>query len=747
MSDPDSSLAYDQPEHDSQDHLPIERVQLGHNGTPLDGQQNWAPAQHAVHGPAANYFGGHNHLPDPAFTRHTNLSVPSLPSHSQKSEYDDVPPLPNFNPSILVDSMNAMHLSDPVPRGTSAMSYSSDPVPRAGTSMSMQSLSPAHRGPYPPRYASTLPSAPNINVTRPLRLRHPTERSHTVDDASLYSSDRHSGLSVDTDLVDMHNYDNQGQSPYPSSESSVAPYSQTPPYPLRQFQVGRQGAQAGLPPAYYPPGPGPTHPGPSRQDEYDYLYAAASDVLGMGLPPPQHHMPVYPAGPAYGSQVSLPVSQSTPYLAPPGSGPYGGSAGMSPYSGPPNPSVPQGLDDPEFELRPSSLQRSASTSVDPRTKKTKAVDLTAPPFTKEYIDQYRQRIKADPDPEAHFLYAKYLIDAAKKIGADAKDQRAVKKYRDLLLQESLKTIRRLAEQKEAYDEAQFFLANCFGTGSLGLQVDHERAYHLYLQAAKQNHAAASYRVAVCNEIGAGTRRDPQRASAFYRKAASLGDTAAMYKLGMILLLGSLGEQKNPREAINWLKRAAEQADEENPHALHELAMLHEMPNSQLVIHDPAYAKSLYEQAARLGYTQSQYKLGQCYEYGTLTCPVDPRRSIAWYTKAAEKGDAEAELALSGWYLTGSEGVLKQSDSEAYLWARKAANKGLSKAEYAVGYYAEVGIGIKQDIEFAKRWYMRAAAQGNKRAMNRLTEMKRMGNKRSNVGRPTRQQAKDECVIC
>ncbi|KAF8558443.1 HCP-like protein [Imleria badia] len=400
-------------------------------------------------------------------------------------------------------------------------------------------------------------------------------------------------------------------------------------------------------------------------------------------------------------------------------------------------------------MRPSatSLHRSGTTaSVNLSTRKTKAVDLTAPPYTKEYIDQYRLRIKADPDPEAHFLYAKYLIEAAKKIGADAKDQRAVKRYRDLLIQESLKTIRRLATQNEPYDEAQFFLANCHGTGMLGLQVDHERAYHLYLQAAKQNNPSAAYRVAVCNEIGAGTRRDPARAAAFYRKAASLGDTAAMYKLGMILLLGSLGEQKNPREAINWLKRAAEQADEENPHALHELAMLHEMPNSQFVVHDPGYAKQLYTQAAHLGYTQSQFKLGQCYEYGALTCPVDPRRSIAWYTKAAEKGYSEAELALSGWYLTGSEGVLKQSDSEAYLWARKAANKGLSKAEYAVGYYAEVGIGIKQDMDFAKRWYMRAAAQGNKRAMTRLTEMKRMGNKRSNVGRPTRQQAKDECVI-
>ena len=336
------------------------------------------------------------------------------------------------------------------------------------------------------------------------------------------------------------------------------------------------------------------------------------------------------------------------------------------------------------------------------------MDVNAPPFTKEYIDQYRQRIKADPDPEAHFKYAKYLIEAAKKIGKDAKDQRAVKKYRDFLIQEALKTIRRLATQNEPYDEAQFFLANCHGTGMLGLPVDHERAYALYLQAAKQNHAAASYRVGVCNEIGAGTRREPPRAAAFYRKAASLGDTAAMYKLGMILLLGTLGTEKNPREAISWLKRAAEQADEENPHALHELALLHEMPNSGLVPHDPAYAKTLFTQAAHLGYSQSQYKLGQCYEYGVLTCPADPRRSIAWYTRAAEKGLSEAELALSGWYLTGSEGVLKQSDSEAYLWARKAANKGLSKAEYAVGYYAEVGIGIKQDIEFAKRWYMRAA---------------------------------------
>lgn len=467
---------------------------------------------------------------------------------------------------------------------------------------------------------------------------------------------------------------------------------------------------------------------PPPPQGYNPLHAAASDVLGMGPPPgPPLSRPIAPPMPSDRSIYAASISSG-----------HSGSSGQMSYQQQPL--------DTDFEPRPSYQRSATSASLTPSSTKSKAVDLNAPPFTKEYIDQYRHRIKADPDPEAHFLYAKYLIDAAKNIRTTHKDQRGAKKYSEALVNESLKVIRRLATQGEAYDEAQFFLANCYGTGALGLQVDHERAYHLYLQAAKQNHAAASYRVAVCNDIGAGTKKEPSRAAAFYRKAASLGDTPGMFKLGMVLLHGSLGEQKNPREAISWLKRAAEQADEDNPHALHELALLYENQSGALVPYDPAYAKSLLTQAAQLGYTPSQYKLGQCYEYGSLTCPVDPRRSIAWYTKAAEKGDPEAELALSGWYLTGSEGVLKQSDSEAYLWARRAANKGLSKAEYAVGYYAEVGIGIKRDVEFAKGWYMRAAAQGNKRAMSRLTEMKQMGSRRANIARPTRQQANEECVI-
>ncbi|KAF9122861.1 hypothetical protein BGW39_009454 [Mortierella sp. 14UC] len=352
-------------------------------------------------------------------------------------------------------------------------------------------------------------------------------------------------------------------------------------------------------------------------------------------------------------------------------------------------------------------------------------------LTLEILNEMRQRAKATNDPAAHLEYAKALIEAAVTFGNDDPDPRRQKKNKEALFMEGLKIIKRLATTgmgigKPAYPEAQFFLANCYGNGSLGLQIDHDKAFNLYIQASKQNHPASTYRAAVCYEIGAGTKRDHSRAVQFYRKAASLGDTAGMYKLGMVILKGMLGQQSNPREAISWLKRAAANADEDNPHALHELGLCFEKAGIPTVIPDEAYSRELFTQAAGLGYAPSQFKLGHCYEYGALTCPVDPRRSIAWYTRAAEQGDAESELGLSGWYLTGAEGVLKQSDTEAYLWARKAADKGLARAEYAVGYYSEVGIGVKQDLEEARRWYLRSAAQGNNRAKKRLVDMKKLG---------------------
>ncbi|KAF9542478.1 hypothetical protein EC957_001920 [Mortierella hygrophila] len=132
-----------------------------------------------------------------------------------------------------------------------------------------------------------------------------------------------------------------------------------------------------------------------------------------------------------------------------------------------------------------------------------------------------------------------------------------------------------------------------------------------------------------------------------------------------------------------------------------------------------YGKDLFIRSAGLGYAPAQFKLGICYELGLTHFPMDPSHSFVWYKRAAMQGHADAELAVSGWYLTGHPQGLIQSEPLAYEWASKAARRGWSKAEYTLGHYHEVGIGVPQDLQLAKQWYLKAAARGNERALLRL----------------------------
>ncbi|KAK5145368.1 hypothetical protein LTR32_002878 [Rachicladosporium monterosium] len=315
------------------------------------------------------------------------------------------------------------------------------------------------------------------------------------------------------------------------------------------------------------------------------------------------------------------------------------------------------------------------------------------------------------------------------------------KNREKYVFEAHKHIKKAASA--GYPDAQFYLADCYGQGLLGLEVDTKEAFNMYQAAAKQGHPQAAYRTAVCCEMGpeegGGTRKDYAKAVQWYRRAAALGDIPAMYKLGIILLKGLLGQPRNVSESVTWLKRAAERADKDNPHALHELGTLYESSNTTpdvraKLLADDTYARELYLQAAALNYKFSQFRLGQAYEYGSLGIAIDHRASISWYSKAAAQGEHQAELALSGWYLTGAEGILGQSDTEAFLWARKAAGAEppAGKALFAMGYFSEMGIGCAVSGEEARRWYGRAAAYKFPKALERLEELKKSGGGKNKV---------------
>ncbi|KAI9491289.1 hypothetical protein BDB00DRAFT_833830 [Zychaea mexicana] len=483
--------------------------------------------------------------------------------------------------------------------------------------------------------------------------------------------------------------------------------SPPPPPPQQQQQFHPPYPQQGPPPPphsmqpqqhpYYQPAPVGLDP--------VYMYHRPESFYGVQLPPP---------GPLVPPQQQPPLPPQQQFMRPP------------PQANPWRHSFHAGMiADSDAYMPDSSL---FAASVAGRRPK----ESQFPPATLDNLNKFRREAKASNNPQQLLDLSKYMLEAVPQICKNEKDPKRTAQIREALTTEAYKTVKKLANPsgigKAGFPEAQYFLAMKYmqENNNMGVTKDADKAFALFMQGAKQNHPACNYRVAVCYEVGAGTKKDKGHAIQYHRKAANLGDPPAMYKLGMVLLKGLLGQSKNPREGISWLKRATQHADQDLPHAFHELGLAYEKEGIPSVIADADYARELFTQAAQYGYAPSQFKLGLAYENGFLNCPIDPRRSIAWYSKAAEQGHLEAELSLSGWYLTGAEGILKQSDSEAYLWARKAADKAYAKAEYAVGYYTETGIGVRQNLEDAKKWYMRAASQQNKRAIQRLNELKKAG---------------------
>lgn len=66
-------------------------------------------------------------------------------------------------------------------------------------------------------------------------------------------------------------------------------------------------------------------------------------------------------------------------------------------------------------------------------------------------------------------------------------------------------------------------------------------------------------------------------------------------------------------------------------------------------------------------------------------------------------------------------------TESAKWFERSAEAGFAPAQYSIGSLYEKGIGVKRDIARAADWYVKAAAQGNARAMHNLAVINAMGN--------------------
>ena len=254
------------------------------------------------------------------------------------------------------------------------------------------------------------------------------------------------------------------------------------------------------------------------------------------------------------------------------------------------------------------------------------------------LELYRANAKKTQDPDLQFEFAVFMIDASKTMpipvqtAGNVMDVEKALAKRDDLVHEAMALLKRLADR--GHMPAQYFLADCYanGIGTHKSRQDFDRAFPLFVLAAKHGHPDASYRAGTCCENGWGCRSESAKAIQFYKKAAAAGHPGALYRLGIAELNGELGLSKSPKEGVKYLKRSAEHATAEFPHALHELALLHERGIDNVLFVDYEYAAELLAQAAELGYAPSAYRLGECYEYGKMGCPQDPALSIHYYVR-------------------------------------------------------------------------------------------------------------------
>ncbi|KAJ3007508.1 hypothetical protein HKX48_009093 [Thoreauomyces humboldtii] len=504
---------------------------------------------------------------------------------------------------------------------------------------------------------------------------------------------------------------------YPSTvhgSYTPQPLSHGPPPPQRYPNTvnGPPMRYAPGPPLYGPPG----HPGPPPPQGAGFLPGSMHQgPAGYRPLPPNPEQAANRRSPSVGFAAAPAAEQTrgpSPHLS------------FAPQALPPSPrdslSSEEGnvstsmanlevSDAPRPTFRKLTVKRAAR---DPTVKAEKpaiaAAAASAAHVTKmshdKTIEMYRQNALKSGDLVLKFEFAKFCIEESVK----APDQ----KTKDKMMEEGFSLFKELA--KAGNTDAMYTLGQAYLDDS-----QYSLAHSQLLGAAKRSHSGAMYLLGIMSEKGAGAKKNARVAMDFYAKSAQAGFKPALYRLGMIELFGQLSGKRDVRKGIMWLKRGAAVADREHPECLHQLALVFEdgiPPHAQ---QDEGYAKGLLIEAAEMDYAPSQYKLACCYEFERLGCEHDLTEAMFWYSRASENEDADAQFAFAGWYLQGQEGVIAADPYKAYAWTYRAAMKDHPKAQYAIGYFCEMGIGCERNPEKADRWYRLAAALGEDRAMTRL----------------------------
>lgn len=383
----------------------------------------------------------------------------------------------------------------------------------------------------------------------------------------------------------------------------------------------------------------------------------------------------------------------------------------------------------------SYIQKSPKASDFPKLREAGQNVPMSDDEKEEVLERARPMVLNSNDPDMQLAWAQDAlswVEVAKQARAiDGTDGRAPTPTTEHQLRvDALNIVSFLAEQH--HPKAEFMKGMWLEFGKFGYPVDKKEAFLSYRRAADTNthgdgaYARAEYRMGMAFE----NTNDTVKALNHYRKGVAMHDSASNYRLGMMTLLGQHGQQQDYARGLQLIRYAADTADENAPQGAYVYGMLlsRELPNinipEQFLSVDIGRAKEYVEKAAYLGFAKAQLKMGLAYELCQLGCDFNPALSLHYDALAARQGEAEADMAISKWFLCGYDGIFDKNEELAFTYAQRAAQTGMPTAEFAMGYFYEIGMFVQSDITIAKMWYKKAGEHGNKDALGRIDSISR-----------------------
>ena len=298
--------------------------------------------------------------------------------------------------------------------------------------------------------------------------------------------------------------------------------------------------------------------------------------------------------------------------------------------------------------------------------------------------------------------------------------------------EAIIHIVQVASNPNPEPEALFVRGELLASGAFPEYVskDLRSAFNDFEQSARRGWAPSWYRIGCDYEM----LGDIGRARHAFERGAKAHDVFSRYRLGLAYILEQLQLPRDVPRGVSLVRASADDANEDAPFPAYTYGIM--LAGEQYAAEVPPevlepglsqadlapLAKRYLQRAAYFNMPAAQYKCGLCYEHAMLSFPFDPLLSVQYYSAASQGGDVDADMALSKWFLCGATNCFEKNEHLAWVFAERAARHGLPTAEFALGYYLEVGIGVAPDVEQCKEWYRKAASQGNTDASERLVAL-------------------------